>query len=1249
MGRMKQEKDSNKKMLLEMSGLVRALQDISVDYERQGGDGARKGPSSVSAASSGGIDTALNNVQLKIQAIDQQMRHAKERCGLLQEEKSIQNGTIRAQESQIKSMEDQIKFLVDRLEQQSYSTSKEQSELERILQLQETQIHSLESQIDLLRVSHAGRAVQDFEIRTLAETNANKYAEIDMLEEKLAALREAQNAHKIKASLLKNKQEQEEKEIEDGETAVKAMKEQEAILMTPEQLKEHQDHSSPDSEKDLLALPTLVSKPIARSARKKKYSSFSSGGSSNGSSSPKLEAISEDGESQFDSQSGHVRDGTAASVAHLVRSASTEIGDPSGSTHSSSSSSSSHSEATSSASSSSSPSLGGASVHSQQRTIQMSLSEDGSVEVMTLCPEEDMPKEPSIGNVMADDESSVAGSSGWSSRSSRSLSVTNRGGPEEDGNDGGLEWDTVSEGHSVGSDQNQGKRHLLEQLEEARSRHDKLKQAYNIAVAESATKIDKLDQENKMLRGNHGSSLSSVAQVSEVPFQAGQLKEDNEKLSKELERQQALTALSNAKYEKLRVEHSKTLEELQSKSSRYDQLVEEYSNIATRTQDAENYRSLEQIHNAVVMKLADMGEDNENLQKERDAIKEQLNKAYSQLQEYDETVLFLENMKTSYSLLEKKYDSTSSQLQLLAEQHEHLKVNFIEEMTINTPEDHRRLQQDYAEAMARLEILQKSNEEFGDMDAKLSASEVRATMLELDLEQGNRKLLAAKKKQEERESQLKEVISQYKTLKRDHQETQLKLERLKKVVGSGWRVSIVETTNSIPESRNSTDDSVATKSVAMTAKIVAYEGQITKLQQQRDSALEQMKILEEELEQAKKQAILAIEAKKSRENDLKIVLQHYEKLQNKYEATSKQFEDMIQKYQETPKRNDSQSMAETVRGNVSSGMVAMEEREIETLPNWDAPEVLGTKEDDEQARKGSDRTCDSRNEKDEVSVGKIEAPEDEVHPVHQSSLMGDLPEVKGIDSGVPKEYRLQDNEREDDECDDGSIAQLLLDMEHLKQQKAEKTMQAENPTGLAVQDDVAGAKVIADSRQESPLSLVSAVSGEKYETLTEAVDQVKESPDWKNEKIARVLCELKASQELVEHLQLERNQLQDDLTTTKSQFLLAKRETDKAEERQGSRETHLRTAVAKQFRLQQAYESLQSKFEKVQHELAQAQKETKLREEELKSVRKRASAAHAQFKKLQTDHSAVLERLSNLEQELLIYKETSLCVEQQEY
>merc|ERR1719343_1102276 len=139
--------------------------------------------------------------------------------------------------------------------------------------------------------------------------------------------------------------------------------------------------------------------------------------------------------------------------------------------------------------------------------------------------------------------------------------------------------------------------------------------------------------------------------------------------------------------------------------------------------------------------------------------------------------------------------------------------------------------------MTEIDLLVESNNELKGIDEKLNASEVKAAMLEEDIKKIQEKFLAAKKKSNDRAGQLRDVIAQYKTLKIEFSEKCEKLSRLE----------------------------------------LASEGL------ENNKGIQEMKTMGDDLEKAKKEATEAIAGKEARENDLKIVLEHYEKLQQKYE------------------------------------------------------------------------------------------------------------------------------------------------------------------------------------------------------------------------------------------------------------------------------------------------------------------------------------------------------------------------------
>jgi DNA repair exonuclease SbcCD ATPase subunit len=203
-----------------------------------------------------------------------------------------------------------------------------------------------------------------------------------------------------------------------------------------------------------------------------------------------------------------------------------------------------------------------------------------------------------------------------------------------------------------------------------------------------------------------------------------------------------------------------------------------------------------------------------------------------------------------------------------------------------------KLKQEYAEAMAKVAVLEQSNEELKDVKDKYNSAEAKVTMLERDLQFVATKAESAEQKQQARATHLDDVIFHYKTLEQEHEEVNQKLQRLQAVISSDTSFRSQERaldSASVDESEcKSANSSIAdqTKAAAVYAKLKAYQGRIKELQKQRDAALEQIKEIEDELRKAKQEAVKTMEAKKAREKDLRNVIEHYKKLQQQHEKTA---------------------------------------------------------------------------------------------------------------------------------------------------------------------------------------------------------------------------------------------------------------------------------------------------------------------------------------------------------------------------
>jgi len=912
MEKMKRQKDENSKRLIEMSGLVKSLQAIPVNYEKN-----PKGNN-------------FMNVQRKIEAIMEEMDEAKKRYDELRNEKYFQHDTIRAQELQIKSMEQQILLLNERLQREENEQKEKQKqqqekqeaktrELEEQVMLQEMEMMNLRAEIDELERENALSLALGKEIKLHEASNAAKYAEIQTMEEKLRSMRMEQDAQKSRQAdiVSKNTKEQSEfvitptativaeiNKLKDDVGNLRLAQAKKTALESSENLKilpsaqkpnsantksksqpwnrdlqwqdtlnhkkteldvvtnndvkyeEPANSESNNNNQNSLSLPSLESKKRVVKSVRKKRSVFASERSVSSSSenSHSLESIVEENEDESDEikQSKSCSD-TSATVTG--ESSTTDLSQTSKDPEKS------------------------------KNLVEVVQSDDGSVECVSYTRPE---LKPSLSHSSDDktadsselsrsgstsndeysheessrDESSNENSSGIysteSSAESSSRSIleqipeeiegesdcSNSEAVENETNESASEWDgeksvgnqeTTDQENASLKDQQVGSLLLRKQLKESETKYNKVMSDYNQLVAKSQIRADKLEEENRKLREGQAKALNNMAKECEDESKLRWVKQENKMLLKSMEKQNQLLAKQNKDYERLQNEHSDTLSKLEEKKKRYDQLILDFSNLAGNGKSTQDYNRLKALHDSVAMKLADMSEDNEKLEKERDEAIDQLENKNIQIRAYDESIAALN--KTEYDLknLEDVHKETVVELQQLRDKNKELSELY-EKNSTNVAYSEQ-MQEDYIKAMAEIDVLVASNKDFEGIDKKLNASEVKVTMLEEELKKNHEKLLATKKKSNDRAGQLREVIAQYKTLQTEHSEKCAKLTRLE----------------------------------------VAMEGL------ENDQAIKGMQTMEQDLERAKQDVSEAIAGKDARENDLKIVLEHYEKLQRKYE------------------------------------------------------------------------------------------------------------------------------------------------------------------------------------------------------------------------------------------------------------------------------------------------------------------------------------------------------------------------------
>lgn len=1230
MEKMKHEKETNKRMLLEMSRLVKGLQSIATRTTSTNSNNNNNKTDVVPAAV----------VQSQIQAIDRQMKQAQQQCGILLEVKSTQTQTIHKQESRIKLMERQILDLVDQLEEQTNVSTRGQTDLERVVEQQESQIRALEQQIaktrkkqqeeeedegdedddivddddddDSIAASEERIEQNDHEIQELVAKNAQKYDEINQLQSKLEALRERQKAHlsqfdgeKVDGSKLTSEAHEivHVDEEEDGEVTVRVYQREESPPELPLLLSSSSPLSSPSSKRK-----KSNSRRISSSGSNSSSSRSSQGGSRQ--ATPSLAVISENGESAFDSRDSEVSPvsrsppvATTAVTADASMMTRTTASTPSTAISSSASTSSS-------ASSSGWESSSGASASQTQQ-----LNDDGG-QVQVQSKELPLKKMEEKSIYTADDELSVPfADESQHSADSTAVSYVEKDEESVDVVDEMIEEiieavearevaaapieEKEDEKCEFMSQESNSKALLRKELDQARAKFAKLKEDYHSAVFDSNEKVGKLEKENRELRQNNIVALSSMAQVAEVTARSEGIREENEQLRKDLEELKARSKETNEKYEKLQAEQSKSAKELELTTSRYDQLVKDYEKVAHRTTIVESYERQEQIHNITVMKLADMSDDNDALTKELDATKAQLQKAFSDLQTYDETSLELKKLKISHQELEEEHDATKIQVERLTEKYGSLKFKYDAKVNTKSPEEHQKLQLAYSDALARIEYLERVHEEAGDAEAKLGVSAVKLTMQQTEMEKISEKSKALENKLADRESQMKDLIAQYKEIKKENAKLCTKLEKAE--------VLITELEKSAKQAESLKSTAVATEINELKATLLASKGQIMELEKERNDAFEKMEAMETEISAVKEEATAAVEAKKARENDMRIVLSHHKKLLAKYEEKTDELHELTQSYDEVTKK-----------------IVELEKA----------------------AAEAKDETNHTRTTAS-FSIGPNTVP-----------VMSTL------------EYLYDEEKKEDEE--EQARSSPMTRPRRVKEVSASASAAPNLEMKLTMEEEeIIEEEVLVDENGDEIIEEVISQCGTK--SFEEEIIEDDGSPIHE-QKITVLMDELNSSRHQVDTLQAEKNRIQGELSEVKSQLLLAKHRAtaatstttntaaaaedglsqpdgtnDEEEDSMGYSSSNknvtqssdrLRDAVAKHRRLQQLYDSLQSRYNKLEQDLAAAKKEAKVREEEAKGAGKRASMVHSQHKLLQAEHTTVLQRLEKAEQKLQGLKTT---------
>merc|ERR1712161_19568 len=109
--------------------------------------------------------------------------------------------------------------------------------------------------------------------------------------------------------------------------------------------------------------------------------------------------------------------------------------------------------------------------------------------------------------------------------------------------------------------------------------------------------------------------------------------------------------------------------------------------------------------------------------------------------------------ESAYKELQEDYEEAVGQLEDLNGKNGQLQQLYENEVAAGNSNTTRcsTVQQEYTDAMAKIEILMRSNKEYATVESKLNTSEVRVTMLEGVLKKSGEDLDDAKRKNKERQ------------------------------------------------------------------------------------------------------------------------------------------------------------------------------------------------------------------------------------------------------------------------------------------------------------------------------------------------------------------------------------------------------------------------------------------------------------------------------------------------------------------
>ncbi|CAJ1946489.1 unnamed protein product [Cylindrotheca closterium] len=436
------------------------------------------------------------------------------------------------------------------------------------------------------------------------------------------------------------------------------------------------------------------------------------------------------------------------------------------------------------------------------------------------------------------------------------------------------------------------------------------KESQIIELQETLDLMNSLEEENKKLQDQQDDKSRSddSTRLRDLEAENKRMKEtmlpeeEAQKLRKDYQdMQNKLKAVSkNLVY--LQAQHAKLLDDGTSSHGASSAVSTNGSQHSAK--DMRAFDKIKSLHQAVAMKLADFGEENATL-------REQLDAAHVKISKQQETVTVLQTIKEDYAKLMDEYHRTVSQL--------NAKENSMVSLM--------RLQQEHADAHAKITVLQWENDDLSRSREMYNNAEARIATLERQVMEENENLSEEKSKSAEYLSDTKEVIAAYKELEAEHQEVSEKVQMLQ---------ALMEGEESAEGQGTQSNSSSSTQTV----------------EKQRNAAWKQVRALEEQVSSERKKAATATEARIAREGDLKLVLGEYESIQLQYENVIKRVENL--------KGKNSELKAKNRDLKAKNHHLAKRQRDTLVIPEEKPFEIIVVDDDDGEQHEGAARTMEQK-------------------------------------------------------------------------------------------------------------------------------------------------------------------------------------------------------------------------------------------------------------------------------------------------